>query len=96
MAEDLAREIIAQSGSGSKLASFSAVTRFSTHPEMQQVKRYFIMYTNTVTMMTNDIMNSYGIDCEEVVFLGKQSSSMLTKYLQDKVKLLNAVNVKAM
>lgn len=60
MAEDLAREIIAQSGSGSKLAfsfRFVAVTRFSTHPEMQ-MKRYSIMYINAVAMMTNDIMNS--------------------------------------
>jgi len=125
MAEDLAREIIAQSGSGSKLA-FSF--RFSSgdallytsrdanekivyhvhqrrfHDDEHEFKymdlesavdlvRALVPYTDFLVQV---VLYKDGIDCEEVVFWGKQSSSMLTKYLQDKVNLLNAVNVTAM
>ncbi|KAK1740932.1 hypothetical protein QTG54_008184 [Skeletonema marinoi] len=125
MAEDLAREIIAQSGSGSKLAfSFSSgdallytsrdanekivyhvhQRRFHDDERCYEFKymdlesavdlvRALVPYTDFLVQV---VLYKDGIDCEEVVFLGKQSSSMLTKYLQDKVKILNAVNVTAM
>ena len=127
MAEDLAREIIAQSGSGSKLAfsfrfssgdallytSRDANEKIVYHVHQRRYdddERYYefkyadlesavdlvralVPYTNFLVQV---VLYKDGIDCEEVVFLGKQSSSMLTKYLQDKVKILNAVNVTAM
>lgn len=119
MAEDLAREIIAQSGSGSKLAfSFSSgdallytsrdanekivyhvhQRRFHDDERCYEFKtvdlvRALVPYTD---FLVEVVLYKDGIDCEEVAFLGKQSSSMLTKYLQDKVNLLNAVNVTAM
>ena len=56
--------------------------------------RALVPYTDFLVQV---VLYKDGIDCEEeVVFLGKQRSSMLTKYLQDKVNLLNAVNVTAM
>ena len=57
------------------------------------IVRALVPYTDFLVQV---VLYKDGIDCEEVVFLGKQSSSMLTKYLQDKVKILNAVNVTAM
>ncbi len=125
MAEDIAREIIAQSQGGSKLAfsfhygqallytSKGADEKILYHvhrgrnniadddPQYEfkyadlesavDLVRTFVPYESFIADVV--LYNEDGIDCEEVLHLGRLSSSNLTDFLQDKMKILDVVNV---
>ena len=122
MAEDLAREIIAQSRGGSKLAlSFDQGeallyiskdskknTVYHVHERRDlYIEQYeyayadaesaaslvlaFIPRSSMVTVQL--VLYNDGVDCTEVAYLGKHSGSSLTELIQDKIKLLNVINV---
>ena len=125
MAEDLAREIIAQSRSGSKLAlSFNGGdmllyiskdskknTVYHVHERRDvYIEQYefkyaelesavslvqaFVPRSSMVTVQI--VLYNDGVDCTEVAYLGKQSGSTLTELIQDKIKLLDVINVAAL
>ena len=126
MAEDLAREIIAQSASGSKLAFsfgyrnvllyisrgadekilYHVHERRSDETEQYYVFNYAdlesaadLVYTLTragTHFHVTIVMYNNGINCEEVITLGKVGRSNLVAFLQDRVKLLDAVSVTRM
>ncbi len=122
MAEDLAREIIAQSGSGSKLAfSFEHDDGYEdmllyTSRDAGEKTLYHLhqpRYNETYEFKYTDlesavdairtfnsrpyisvvlVLRNNGINCEEVQDMGKVGRSHLAGFLQNRVKVLDAVN----
>ncbi len=125
MAEDIAREIIAQSRDGSKLAfsfqygeallytSRGADKKILYHVHQRRntsEQQYEFKYADLesavqlVLILISDtnfqgqvvFYKNNGIDCEEVLPLGRLRSSNLMNFLEEKIKILDVVNVEAM